>query len=247
MHNFKTRLPWQTPRARKVKHKQRPLSTSSEDNAAAGHGTYQYSPIKKAGTIRLMRLQPSRDIDARIQCHLVNKTLKMCAADLTDHYVALSYVWGDATERKMVSIGLETLDITASLEFALRHIRDRTRVLFVWADGVCIDQSSVEDRNLQVSQMGVVYSTAKKTIIFLGPSSLERGIIMRNISKGKSWTRATDHPSSEEIVVNSDLSTYPDMFEKHIMNAAWFTRVWVLQELILSVDPWVQFGTHRVP
>lgn len=31
-----------------------------------------------------------------------------------------------------------------------------------------------------------------------------------------------------------------------VLQQAWFTRVWVLQELVFSKDPWIQVGTGRV-
>jgi hypothetical protein len=42
------------------------------------------------------------------------------------------------------------------------------------------------------------------------------------------------------------LNNIQQVAEEHILQRPWFTRVWVLQELILSPDPWVQLGTCRV-
>jgi len=33
---------------------------------------------------------------------------------------------------------------------------------------------------------------------------------------------------------------------QHILRRSWFSRVWVLQELVLSPDPWIQAGTRRL-
>jgi hypothetical protein len=33
---------------------------------------------------------------------------------------------------------------------------------------------------------------------------------------------------------------------EHILVRPWFTRVWVLQELVLSKDPWILIGKTRV-
>jgi len=63
------------------------------------------------------------------------------------------------------------VDVTASLEYALSHIRDKTCPLRVWADAVCINQTDVAERNQQVRQMASVYVVAHHTIIFLGPSN----------------------------------------------------------------------------
>lgn len=55
-----------------------------------------------------------------------------------------------------------------SLETALRHMRDSSRPMTVWADALCINQQDVEERNAQVQMMGKIYSGATRTIIFLG-------------------------------------------------------------------------------
>lgn len=31
-----------------------------------------------------------------------------------------------------------------------------------------------------------------------------------------------------------------------VQNFTWFTRIWVLQELVISPDPWVQIGGKRM-
>ena len=64
---------------------------------------------------------------------------------------------GNETDKREISIDGKKLEITASLDCALRHIRDRhSRMIRIWADGICINQSGVDDRNPQVAQMGSV-------------------------------------------------------------------------------------------
>jgi hypothetical protein len=80
--------------------------------------------------------------------------------------------------RQSPYISKSKLNITASLECALRHLRDASRVLRLWADGICIDQSDPIDRNQQVRMMSSIYSLAHHTIIFLGPGSPESDSLM---------------------------------------------------------------------
>jgi hypothetical protein len=123
--------------------------------------------------------------------------------DVVDHYVALSYVWGDETDKRAISIGGKKLGITASLDCALRHIRDRRRMLHVWADGICINQNDVDDRNLQVSQMRSVYSAARHTIIFLGLSSPQCDLIFQVLQTGRG--RSFDSVSSFTLATKAAL------------------------------------------
>ncbi|KAM3072494.1 hypothetical protein ACMFMG_009292 [Clarireedia jacksonii] len=110
-------------------------------------GFYQYSKIAAAGEIRLLLLQPGTDVLDVVKCSLTYTTLKECEYDIVNHYIALSYVWGDQTDIRMIYIDEKPFFITASLECALRYVRDDSNVLRIWADGICVDQSSDEDRS----------------------------------------------------------------------------------------------------
>jgi len=106
---------------------------------------YQYSKIALQGTIRLMQLQPSPDLQAPIHCSIAHETLAKYENSLLEFHIAVSYVWGDPNVKSSIIVDGERLEITSSLDTALRHIRDGERVLHVWADGVCIDQNDTED------------------------------------------------------------------------------------------------------
>jgi hypothetical protein len=135
---------------------------------------------RQAGRNQVDCTPASPDIEGPIQCSVIHGTLAEYNHDVVDHYVALSYAWGDETDKRAISIEGKRLEITASLDCALRHIRVRhSRMLRIWADGICINQSDVDDRNLQVAQMGSVYSTAHYTITFLGLSSPECDLVLQ--------------------------------------------------------------------
>jgi Heterokaryon incompatibility protein (HET) len=205
---------------------------------------YKYERITAEDTIRLILLQPSEDLEASIDCSLVCVTLEQCDKDVVEHYVALSYVWGDATVRRQISVDGARMGITASLDCALRHLRDASRTLRVWADGICINQDDFGDRNQQVRMMSSIYSLAHHTIIFLGPRTPHSDTVMRFLA---SQDHRSDKPKriegSAESLFYGGLKT---LVEECILSNAWFTRVWVLQELVLSADPWVQCGRTRV-
>lgn len=108
---------------------------------------YCYEKLTDIGAIRLIVLQPAVEPTAPLYCALISTNLCTCEYNLIDNYTALSYVWGNAAERGTIDIGGKVLDITASLELALRHIRDPLRTLHVWADGICINQTDIEEKN----------------------------------------------------------------------------------------------------
>jgi hypothetical protein len=111
-------------------------------------------------------------------------------------------------------------------------------VLHIWADSICINQNDVDDRNLQVAQIGSVYSTARPTIIFLGLSSPQCDLIFQTLQTG----RPIDSVSS---FVFGNIA-FETAVEDDVLTRPWFARTWVLQELVLSLDPWVQIRSTRV-
>jgi hypothetical protein len=175
-----------------------------------------------------------------MQCSLKDATLAEYRDDIADHYVALSYVWGDANDKRCIMVDGKRFNITASLDSALRHIRDARRVLRVWADGVCINQNDAVERNRQVRLMGEIYSTAEHTIIYLGVSSPECEFVLKNI---KTLLSESQEKSLKNPITGKHIES---IIEDDILAHAWFNRVWIFQELLLSKDPWLQCGVTRI-
>ncbi|RDW75162.1 hypothetical protein BP6252_06304 [Coleophoma cylindrospora] len=159
-------------------------------------------------------------------------------------YIALSYVWGDAHELRTIQVDGRLRNITANLEAALRGIRDTERVLDVWADALCINQDDVSEKTSQVRRMGAVYAYAGHTIIYLDESSRELDAVLEEIksaSKPRSMLKV-----DERLVEILGISEAARQALNRIISRPWFKRVWTLQEVVLSKDPWVQCGSRRL-
>ncbi|CZT07850.1 related to heterokaryon incompatibility protein (het-6OR allele) [Rhynchosporium agropyri] len=192
----------------------------------------EYETLSKADSFRLLLLQPSRSHDSDLYCEILHTTLSHCDRDIIDQYTALSYVWGDPSKKGSVYVNGTLVTITANLGAALRDLRDESRVLRIWADGLCINQSSLAERASQVNLMDQIYSVADHTVIHLGSLTLEAETILKAARSNTSGVII--HP--EDIV---------KIAEQNMLRAVWFTRVWVFQELVLSRDPWIQYGNLR--
>ncbi len=133
----------------------------------------EYSKITESGIIRLLLLLlPSKDLEAELSLVHRGKILIIL------HY----HTFGDASQKGSVLIDAKSLEITSSLELALRHIRDECRVVRIRADGVSINQTDVHDRNTQVAVMSSIYTSARHTIIFLGPADSKLDLTRRDIA-----------------------------------------------------------------
>ncbi|KAK3686174.1 hypothetical protein B0T22DRAFT_518732 [Podospora appendiculata] len=94
--------------------------------------SYAYQPLDpQQPSIRLLTLQPGEN-DSDICCELQTVVLES-APD----YEALSYVWGDANERKFILLHGHTYSVTASLETSLRHLRYDKEPCTLWIDALC--------------------------------------------------------------------------------------------------------------
>lgn len=126
----------------------------------------QYSPLDpQKSEIRLVTLLPGKARDA-IRC-----TLSTTSLDSAPEFTALSYAWGDPSKTKPITVDREPFDVTVNLELGLRAIRKRWRRRVLWIDAICINQKDVQEKNVQVPQMGRLFSTAPAVLVWLGPSS----------------------------------------------------------------------------
>jgi hypothetical protein len=108
--------------------------------------SYQYSPFEHTDSFRLIELLPSKDKAAAVQCNLMHSTLYHARKSITSHYTALSYVWGNVAHKATIHIRGLALEVTASLDSALKHLRDEETAVVVWADGVCINQKDDSEK-----------------------------------------------------------------------------------------------------
>ncbi|KAE9372984.1 HET-domain-containing protein, partial [Stipitochalara longipes BDJ] len=209
---------------------------------------YAYEPLIEESAIRLIFLQPSQDRTAPIECSIKHSTLAHYDYELLDHYIALSYVWGDPNDTRTILVDGKPVRVTMNLASALCDLREQEpgRVLRVWADALCINQADVLEKNKQVQQMGAIYNTAHHTVIYLGLSTKE---IDFAFDKFQSFQRRNVVPGRKINFDDSnfrELQTVWNILGNNILARPWFKRVWVFQELVLSHDPWLQCGNRRM-
>ncbi|KAH6669027.1 heterokaryon incompatibility protein-domain-containing protein, partial [Halenospora varia] len=195
----------------------------------------KYQPLEYWDSIRLLCLQPRSEssYDEDIKCTIEYRRISDFEDDLASHYVALSYVWGEWGNSRVITVdGVET-PVTENLFCALRDVRHAEESFYLWVDAICINQVDLEERNEQVRLMGTIYATATKSIIYLGESDRESERAIRALRQPY-----PQHYRAQDRLKDGIVAT--------ILQRPWFTRVWVLQELALSQNPIIQCGPHRV-
>jgi hypothetical protein len=164
-----------TPKAPKVPSAENALS---DGNNPAGPGKQECQGDATTDTawdgpldaalreIRTVLLLPSADPEAEIQGELVRRRLGYDRS-LTP-YSALSYVWGERINPRIISINGATVFVTPNLFAALKRFRHATQTVELWVDALCINQDDIQERNAQVGFMGEIYKNAHEVLMWLG-------------------------------------------------------------------------------
>ncbi|KAI4869753.1 HET-domain-containing protein [Hypoxylon rubiginosum] len=199
----------------------------------------QYSPLDpNRSEIRVLVLQRGKTSDP-IRC-----TLRTVSLDSPPYFEALSYVWGDMSVKKPITVDGEEFQVTVNLESALRALRRPFRQRTLWVDAVCINQDDIPEKNVQVPQMGRLYGSAGSVLVWLGPSDL-------NIQTAVSWAQtyiAKKYTSSSAYWLKLDVRAKFSESAKHekgraslqalegyldLLGLPYWNRMWTFQEFCL--------------
>lgn len=226
-----------------------PRPTTNYCEQLRQHEKYQYEPIdSSAQQIRLIRLKRSLFADEPIECEIFTANLQE-----SPKYVALSYVWGDPQRTTPISVNGRRLDVTVNLAQFLRRLRKRKFEKFgvtYWVDGVCINQGDAVEREGQIPLMSAIYSKAMGVVGYLGVSNKRTEKALRFISE-LSWINLhEDEPTKNNRYWWVYKHAKPEFHDCVWMDIAelfsreLFTRVWILQEVILSRVMVLLCGDH---
>ena len=218
---------------------------------------YQHAPLSGARHIRLLKLCAGAKAD-KLSVDLIHTPL-----DEAPSFTALSYVWGDPQPQTMINCSGRQAEIGPSLHSALRHLQQPDSETFVWADALCINQNDILERSQQVRMMGDIYAAAHSTAIWLGEESGELKLAFDCLH---SFAEVWDLSESDQLLLEDDsglitrnwgemmlqvaFGGYQDAAFRHIwalLNRPWFTRKWIIQELVKSQRPLMVAGRETLP
>jgi hypothetical protein len=128
---------------------------------------FEYRQFKNRREIRLLKLHPSLDHSSELHGEILHAQLSL-HMKFHESYEALSYTWGDNKQTDQLIIGDNKLAITSNLNSALRRLRLTHEPRVLWVDAICINQSDVSEKNIQVPLMREIYEFASKTVVWFG-------------------------------------------------------------------------------
>lgn len=206
-----------------------------------------YRPLNnERSEIRLLTLHAVTCKHAPIECSLQNASL-----DDKPHFMAISYVWGDACITEDIIVDGYIVPVTTNLASALRHLRA------VFGQIVCVNQNEIAERGHQVRLMRSIYEKAARVVSWIGQEEDDSTLALQTLERMADALRIE---SGEESL--SWLREFPELcrydnLEKEgdpvISNRAWiaihkilsrsyWTRPWVLQETALASDLYLMCG-----
>lgn len=160
-------------------------------------------------------------------------------------YVALSYVWGQASQRlvlrreNMLSLAEPgALDGTVSKTIADAMIlTGMLGMQYLWVDALCILQDDTPDKSHHLSFMGQIYRHAQLTVIAASGANAEAGLpgIREPRSFHQHRVKVKDRTDDAPELHLISAPTIRRLWHSHyLFDSKWQTRGWTLQEKAIS-------------
>lgn len=172
-----------------------------------------------------------------LRCELDVVRLSSC-----ESFYALSYVWGDDSERATIMINGLEISITASLYLALRQLRrlfdGQEEIVRVWADGACINQKDKGEVSSQVALMGTIYRQAQCVIVWLGEEGDDSSLALSMMAR---WSKVYNDMKKQKRTIPEDAGIFEEIpgpteprgwtAVERLFERPWWWRVWTTQEI----------------
>ncbi|KAK3362428.1 heterokaryon incompatibility protein-domain-containing protein [Lasiosphaeria hispida] len=221
---------------------------------------YAYEPLEP----RFIRLL---DLKRDAWTWQLNCRIRHVALDDNPAYEAISYTWGSMTASHNICVGGKWLSITSNANTILQDRASFFETRTIWIDCICIDQQNISEKNVQVPLMDEIYRRAKRTVMHLGEYpdaglafSLVRDLLPRHrlidstvgnpeFEAFVGW--ATDKQVVTEQQIRQEALGYLRGLAVHdprwlclaqIMRHDYFSRVWILQEVVFASKCHVRCG-----
>jgi hypothetical protein len=213
---------------------------------------YRYEHLAYSRQIRIFVLDRS-NFSSTISGHFVRQSV-----DAPMKYDALSYVWGESRRDKTILCDGKIIHVTRSLYVALEAYRRTsqwkdTEGVPIWADGICINQDDPHEQAEQVRMMDEIYRQATFVTVWLGEPSADSDLAMdfilelnRDLTSLRRSNAAMEYFEDLEMYGLRPKHDPAWMAFRRLFTRPWFTRVWILQEVILGKQVNVTCGTKTV-
>ncbi|ETN40100.1 uncharacterized protein HMPREF1541_04375 [Cyphellophora europaea CBS 101466] len=202
-----------------------------------------------ADSIRTVRVLPDLDDGGLIQCQW---RLSIPGTS----YLPISYEWGKGIPTRPIKIYQQTLYVKDNLYSFLEFARLNRAGQWLWIDALCINQDDHQEKSRQIAIMQRIYSRPRRILAFIpdighhsshnmAPSGLSRMAwkFMQKISNGRWSTVSAPYAFDSRLV---DSSSWKRILAGtlQIARSTYWTRLWIVQEIVLARDVDITNGRH---
>jgi hypothetical protein len=173
---------------------------------------FVYAPLSYyRAEIRLLEITPSMTSQAPPTYNLHTKVIHK-----SGHYKALSYCWGSNKCEETILLNGKEFQVTANLAVALQHLQQEPG--YYWIDAICINQSDLEERSMQVTRMKAIYNEAAEVVVWFG-GRIDLACIL---------------PGTITPAQNTRPSRFTERHLSNFLRNGYWRRVWVIQEFAVA-------------
>lgn len=186
----------------------------------------KYRPLRNGTDVRLIEFPTYTKSKENVPNDVHIKLFKVDLRKAPD-YKALSYCWGDSSNKVNILVNGETFAVTRNLYTALLQLQSANR--YLWVDAICINQEDATERAIQVLLMRQIYSQASSVIAWLGETQ-------ENTVAALATILFFEH-CWEQYLLNRQIDvTSEDYFKPDVpalcqfLENQYFERIWIVQE-----------------
>jgi hypothetical protein len=251
---------------------QRDLALPAESVQRGSEKSHKHEPLPTPRSIRLIRFEPFQPGSK------IRAALRVVDLDSQPTYIALSYTWGSPLpltnssqshrhqhdiliDGATIKIEQNLYDFFTTVQGTIMNEEE------FWIDALCIDQSSVEEKNVQVPMMADIYYHAEHVAIWLGKGdeSTCNGITVMQLFNDSFAIYIQDMSKLARTKFGQEMDWKPDDIElyrllnmeppnqeewesmRHLFRRSWFSRLWVVQELMMAQSYTFLCGDMAIP
>jgi hypothetical protein len=239
--------------------------------------SYKYKELSSGPSFRLFRIEKSQPSSNACE-DIFSIHLFEASFNHPPEFEAISYAWGQEPASSVVACNGKQLHVTPNVEAILSVLSaQRESVGVFWIDSICIDQSNVSEKNIQVPRMRSIYSAANLVWIYLGEGSFETrtafnlllevdassggdeeslvrvaGLVKEfqgEITVPRSLRESLAYCEFSDTVRNirGFYDGVDTNFLVDLLNLPWFHRTWPMQELALAKKAVLICGNQLCP
>ncbi|KAH8761293.1 heterokaryon incompatibility protein-domain-containing protein [Hyaloscypha finlandica] len=218
---------------------------------------FKYELLPSNRHIRLIRILPDGSLLPGVRI-----SIEQVSLDEKPAFHAISYTWDYQVPKKHILCNGRRLKITEKCKEMLQDLLPNKDFPRLWIDAICIDQTSITEKNVQVPLMADIYKSATSTVVWLGQTDTWINRALGHLSAfnpcDHHWNRDVIRDRLTKLQENSEtyrkqgqsrfpretLRSQTNVFES-VFGLSWFRRTWTLQEGSLAPLVWIRFAPEK--